>query len=779
MSIRRRVIAATAAVGLAAATAVATSAAAGTPASAGPSGTGAGHPVTVSSTKSTGYAKDFYLDASSKNWVIFAVLNKAYAEPSAGGPVVTLPDADVDNPFHVTGDLAVYSSSTHNRTDYYDLATKKFGIGSNRWQAAAPDGGVYSALDKTDGRVHGYEQNAATGSVTDLGVLTGFTGANDSGALADESGVVFFREDYYRKKEHEGASYIAFEHPGTATPLQTHNQGSLTCLSLASNALGCATAGHTIYRVPLDGSAAQAITIAIPKLSSDSGVYSLVFVTASRTFWGIDYDEDDHEGYDGPAPAEPLRSVPADAPHAKPVSTSFTLTDVQDNVVTNDRSLYFGYGSSAARGGIYRLSSDHQHRVLFHLAGGQHFLARGLALGAGQAVFEDDSLPNSLGRLRSRLFRRSGNTVTLGRIVNLAPDVDDVEPVFTSGSRVLATIGNGDDVVVLSVTGNGNAHAQQKFDDVEPRALSGNRVILLNYTSSHHIPHAHMTLVDLTNGHRTDLSEKYGVRGTPALFGDYLAYGTKDGSIHRLDLVTHRSVTLAGPTRTSRGRAPRRIVEWGDYVAWDYSADGKTFSSHLRNARTMAASVALPSNDSVVGASADGVSLRPAGRGTQPTLIRPWTSDRIQTVYASQAFVASSVAVYTADVNDSDSPGLGTVRARPLTHAADRPRSLGNPFAGAGVRQGHTWHFDLPTSAALTSCTVAVRRLGRTIRTLACAQDLMNLGEASVSWNGKTGAGHRAGRGVYHVVVSAANADGTLLAADGSHATTGATVTVR
>ncbi|MBE7188339.1 FlgD immunoglobulin-like domain containing protein [Jatrophihabitans endophyticus] len=738
----------------------------------------AGGPVRISATQATTHAKSFFLDTASTDWVLFTVDSTMYAERAGGGPAVRVPDASYDA--QIAGDLVIhYSASKRHQVDFYDLSDGTSGVGETRWVAAAPNGGVYVALDQTDGVLHAYVQDVRTGGVTDLGALTGFDDTAPVSALNDDDGVVFFQSYTSAGQSHNRASYVSYDHPGTVTPLRTHDQGWDTCRSLAADALGCAGGGHSVFRVPLDGSAPQVIPVTFPHVPKAARVSSLAFVTPTRTFWSFEYNED--EAYYGPRPDQPLRSVPADSPGATPVTTSFDLTNVIDEgdfpveAAAGGDSLYVTRYGSPAHAGVYRVSSGSTDRVPFHVVGAEKVVAHDLAVGSGQVVFADDSAARYGTRIRTRLFTRSGNTIKPGKLVDLTTHGDEFDTVVASASRVLYADDNG--VHIVPVAGTGSAHHSTYVARYFPVALSGTRAVLRGFRGGDYV------LVDLVNGHRTDLTTKYRVWGDPALFGNYLAYATKDGSIHRLDLVSKKSVTLAGRPKTAHGGLSPELAMWGDYVAWDYlvSYQGDTQASFFRDARTMTPKVRLPEHDVVVGASDEGVTLAPADfqARSSSTSVRPWTSNRVRVVHSGEANVGSSTAAYTRAGDDPTRTGDGTVYAQPLTHGTDRPRSLGNPFTSPRTSRGHVWHLTLPTSAALNHCSVSIRRHGHSVRTLSCGRTLMSLGEVSVSWNGRTRSGHRAGKGTYRAVVSARNADGTLLAADGSHASTSRTVTVR
>lgn len=292
--------------------------------------------------------------AASSTWVVYAIGTDVHARPTGGGARVSVPDADSVNTPSLAGGFVTYDTRRNiYKTHYRNLDTGASGTAGSRWSAASPDGGVFGAFDAADGAMHGYDQNAATGTVTDLGRLPGMHKGTYVNALADARGAAFMQQlDNGRNQ----VDYVAFGRPAHATALRTGGLGHGSCTSLVSNALGCAEyGGDHILRVPLDGSAPQRITVTYPRAPSGVTDYPVAFVTPTHTFWVFAFDADD--SYHGPDLGAPLHSVPATSPHAPHASSSFVVTRVE-RVQAGGNVVYVAHPGH--RAGIYTVRSAQQ-----------------------------------------------------------------------------------------------------------------------------------------------------------------------------------------------------------------------------------------------------------------------------------------------------------------------------------------------------------------------------------------------------------------------------------
>ena len=115
----------------------------------------------------------------------------------------------------------------------------------------------------------------------------------------------------------------------------------------------------------------------------------------------------------------------------------------------------------------------------------------------------------------------------------------------------------------------------------------------------------------------------------------------------------------------------------------------------------------------------------------------------------------------------------GKPRIAPVAQwAFNFPRALGNPILrrndgqwADGFKPPATWSFELPTTAPLTSCSVAIKSGTTTIRTLACDPTIIKTGEAKAVWDGKNTAGVTQSAGTYNWSVTANGTDGALAGA--------------
>jgi flagellar hook assembly protein FlgD len=127
-----------------------------------------------------------------------------------------------------------------------------------------------------------------------------------------------------------------------------------------------------------------------------------------------------------------------------------------------------------------------------------------------------------------------------------------------------------------------------------------------------------------------------------------------------------------------------------------------------------------------------------------------------------------------------DGRNVARIAALPIAASPDRPRYLGDAVTGAASKDlaKTPWRAFIPVSAALTSCTVTIRRGMTVVQTLKCASATAKQGDAVVSWNGQNSAGKSVKAATYTWILHARDSDGSAVAADGSHAAISGTITV-
>jgi FlgD Ig-like domain len=292
--------------------------------------------------------------------------------------------------------------------------------------------------------------------------------------------------------------------------------------------------------------------------------------------------------------------------------------------------------------------------------------------------------------------------------------------------------------------------------------------------------HRHYQLYDLKQHTLVDLTTAYNLRGngdSADLWGNYLVYAAKDGSIWRKNLSSS-----AKPVRLDHGRedTPLRWVSvytFGDWVAWGRNyglTDFNTSWIWVRNARTMAPATKLahwPEQATTAGLlSREYVNTREIWR------LRTWAGRSITLHVPAQTWFMSVDGAAMAWIDSSYD-----TKVAPLpVDVFDRPRSLGNPLAAKTLTIGRTWGLDLVASATLTSCRVTISTsTGHLMRSLGCSAGAARLGEVIARWDGRNAAGHYVANGTYKWRILAGNADGTMLRSDGVATSSAGSITVR
>jgi len=424
-------------------------------------------------------------------------------------------------------------------------------------------------------------------------------------------------------------------------------------------------------------------------------------------------------------------------------------------------------GTTPLDAGVYKLATASATPTLVRLWGQSPLSAGIVAVGPGRVAWTDNSTTSI--PAWSRTLTSSGAGLTAGA-PSLVAAHSTTFGLSVSGQRTLFVV---QDIASGSSAGlwlsRGSAAATLVVTEpngIATATLSGTRVLYSDYTGAWH-------LFDLVKGTNKKLA-KVGA-GAYALSGNSLAAVRTDGSVWWEDITGGGWVqVLAPPTDVfSYGL----VAVAGDEVAWVVSTCGQidcVSSAAHRNARVLSPPVALPAaaNAGTLAMSSSYVVYWDFSSGS---LLATTVAGGVTTTVADAPPFGVTVSGSTLGWPGSD----GLPRATPLAAVPDRPRYLGNGYAPTVVASGQPWTVDLVTSAPLTSCQVVVKKGTTTVRTLPCDAALMAQGEALATWDGRDGSGTTVALGKYKWQVTAANADGSLLAANGTATAIGTAITVQ
>ncbi len=572
-------------------------------------------------------------------------------------------------------------------------------------------------------------------------------------ALAADGGVVL--------SESGAFVYMSWKHPGTFTGLDVKSAGDTDafCSSLAAGNAGCGatdSTGHPlIIRAPVSGGAPVVTRLA------KSACPDEVIATASVTAWG--------DGCLGT-----IDSVPGTT--GSPVSSSKAF-------IEEGAGLAGAYGqliAAVSPGGRFALdqvasATATRHRIVTPWRSA--VVAANIALSPGRIAYDDDQ--SAAVTTWTRVLGGTSATVTAGSATSLGHpgagtdiDVGGGAHLSISGANT-ASAGLSHSLSIRSPIRTTTLATKSVAEDVE---MSGNRVVFDTGAGPKSM------LYDLRTGALTTISGAV----SASVWGNYLAIAKADGSVWRQQLGGHHApVELRAPLPAKqRVSFFVQVYSFGDFVAWQLEAAIATppFQvSHdgYRNARTMAAAQSIPDTYFPRAATSDGL-LEQHYAGDQVTyyLQRYGSTKRVQVLSTPQTGLLAGNPNQVAVDGDRIAWVDGTNHARvaplPIATSPDPPRFLGDAQAPRTAKASGLaktpWQAFIPLSAALTTCTVTIYAGSTAVRTLTCAKSDALLGDAAVRWDGKDSGGHALGAGSYRWQLSAANSDGTALAADGSAA---------
>ncbi|WP_328994524.1 hypothetical protein OG394_08630 [Kribbella sp. NBC_01245] len=414
-----------------------------------------------------------------------------------------------------------------------------------------------------------------------------------------------------------------------------------------------------------------------------------------------------------------------------------------------------------------------------------------ISLGASRVAYLDtdgtDSAPGVLAStLHSRTYSKSGTTITLGTSQN---DGEALQPLDADGGRMLMRIGGR---LIVRTEGSADriiftATNQHVVADGFVR-LSGTRALWTRgeYSGDPCDPGCPQydiksaMLYDL----RTGTSVRLGDAKTTkyALWGSYLVWANKDGSMYRRDLSSGKVVQVK-----AAGYGVVAMDVWGAYVGWSECAVAlcQTGVVAYRNVRTMSAVVKLPTKPVATAVKVTGghvVYAIPTTYGGGARLIRELRLGSTANASITE-FLGWSGPRDAFDAHDEVLAWIatdGSARIAPNSSYVDPPSYLGNAlgsssFTPNGDGVSDRWTPAFPISKALPTCALTIRSGTTVVRALSCASAT---GRVDVAWDGRNATGRLMPKAKYTWTLTGRDADGPLRWWTGSTSPIAGTVTL-
>lgn len=416
-----------------------------------------------------------------------------------------------------------------------------------------------------------------------------------------------------------------------------------------------------------------------------------------------------------------------------------------------------------------------------------------VSLGASRVAYLDtdgtDSAPGVLAStLHSRTYSKSGTTITLGTAQNQG---EALQPLDADGGRMLMRTGQ-ENTGRLFIRTEGaadrlifSANSQQIIGDGALR-LSGTRALWTRaeYSGDPCDPGCPQydtksaMLYDLRTGTSVRLGDAKTTKS--ALWGSYLVWANKDGSMYRRDLSSGKVVQVK-----AAGYGVVAMDVWGAYVGWSECSVAlcQTGVVAYRNVQTMGAVVKIATKPVATAVKVTGghvVYAIPASYGGGARLVRELRLG--STANASIAEILTWSGVRDAfDAHDEVLAWIatdGSARIAPNSSYVDRPSYLGNAlgsstFTPNGDGANDRWTPSFPVSKALPTCAMTIRSGTTVVRTLNCASAT---GRVDVAWDGKNATGRLMPKAKYTWTLTGRDADGALRWWTGSTAAIAGTV---
>ena len=478
--------------------------------------------------------------------------------------------------------------------------------------------------------------------------------------------------------------------------------------------------------------------------------------------------------FGGPAATCVAASIPAGGGAVSAVTGAGSVTD-------DDTSLYlsrFGAGKGIERGPSFadptRLTRVADIPLLPPVTAA-------IALGSSRAAYVDSDGPDgpnvSSRSLHWRFAAKTGTGITL-----LAP-IRGGEDVFRisvdgrrqlvgrqgppdGGSIVLRTEGERDITVFRDVPG-------QAVYTGTPIEISGTRALWMRneYTSDPCDPpgcpyyeNSSAMLYDVRTGISTRLGEAKTTKW--ALWGSYVVWASRDGSIFRRDLSSNKTALVK-----TKGYGVVGLGLWGSYVGWsECTGSPPCYTGRVgyRNMATGAAAVHVVTPGPVA----------PVVRMTGGHLLFAYGDLPGNGVpHLRELRLGTTVTAPIADASgERDGSGWDAhdevlawrtpdeqrAMIAPNSAYVDPPKYLGNALGSASFnRNGGAWTPEFPVSKALPVCQVVIRSkvTGSVLRRLPCAA---STGSARASWDGRLTTGRLVPPGSYSWTLTGSDSDGAL-----------------
>lgn len=392
--------------------------------------------------------------------------------------------------------------------------------------------------------------------------------------------------------------------------------------------------------------------------------------------------------------------------------------------------------------------------------------------------------------LHTRTYTKAGTTVTLGRPLDKGPAVYQLG---ADGGRLLVRTWNGTGTDRLYVRAEGEADrlvfAASAADAIQEGAfaISGTRVLWTRaeVTSDPCAPGCpqYGTRSAMLYNLRTGTSTRLGDATTTkwALWGSYVVWSNRDGSIYRRDLSSNKTVTVK-----AAGYGVGAIGVFGSYVGWSECVIAGCTKGMVafRNMTTMAPATRVSTTNVAVQMKLTGghvVYGIPTRYGSPPSMLRELRLGTTATGTIGAYY--GGIGPNAFDVHDEMLAWIGTdgiARLAANSTFADQPRYLGNALGSTTITPNgdgvdDTWRPDFPFSKALPTCTLTIRSGTTVVRTLNCAN---TAGRAVLSWDARNAAGTLVPKGAYSWTMTGSTPDGPLIWWTGSTAPITSTLTV-
>jgi hypothetical protein len=661
--------------------------------------------------------------------------------PLAGGPAeeLSLPPGRLE----VAGDVAISMDQFEGTYTWQNLTTGATGeaSGPSRTDATfGPHGASWVEQSGEDSTIHLYTENLQTGAIQDWGTLPELDSPWLAQVLDSPEQMVVVSDD---------AERIVRSLPGGGfTTIPFADAEKLTsCPAITSDAIGCYGPGR-VERIPLDGGS---------PIVFKSDAFDVAVSTSTTAWTSINNNE------------VSLLTAPAGGGVVTASRLHPTIMYETDTLTSAGPNLLVVGGETVPEAGLYS-TPDGDNPALIAKAGATPLQTVALSVTPGRVAWIDND--TEAWPVRTRRVDNDGGSLRMGSTRVPVHATPYLARLIASGpDTVYTTDGSlnerGAPQTVIHLTGRGGDLVVGTASELGTLQASGNRLLW----TDHPADSKKIVLHDLVSG----VSRVVTGLGTDprsyavSLWGDYLAFVKVDGSVWRRNLTTAVTMQLA-----SAGSSVGDVRTWGDWVAWvtGYDEDGEPVWT-WRNATTGPAQqvpyplIALTSEGAIV---KNGPEL---SWEHGPVGVLAYGATEAQPLADDVRYDGVGVAASTAAWIDGTSR---TAFALALPQTPNRPRSLGNPDAPRLPDGSGNWYAAIPASAPLTTCEVQIKSGAEVVQTVPCDPAAMRQGVAQVAWVDQSGEAGSLPPGPYVWTLLAGNADGSVLAADGSTAPVTGTV---